>query len=422
MPSDRATTAEAIATMVDVGDGAYDLLITDGPSIIARLDQIAAAYAGQQGRIMASPNQSEQRRALVTSMNAYNTMMTTALLELAKSDGVDIDGDPTRAQFWRDLRDWMEDDNYYVTGRGWTRGSEPSITNLSVWRLTTDRNGEPIESGYPQVITTMVRAATGNQAAPSVRVYGEPAGLDAYELLGNGFSSDLTPVSPEANSSGNLLTNPSLRNDVTNGGDITALDGWTLSATDEWVSDTSTQLFREGTRAIKTTTEDAYIEQTVRNNINPDRPYLPVVAVYLDSVGSGDAITISWGGKSQTFDSVTNSAWVLLAPDRDQDLWLEQFDDASNGGRLRVTFEGSSGTCFLGWVGWVPMRRLGDYMWWAAALGDGSPLAGASGTTTDSLSAAATLNHILPMLYPNNPEAYLKTTSDTGSTQIDDLS
>jgi hypothetical protein len=422
MPSDRASLAEAIATLVDVGDATYDLINTDGPSVIARLDQIAAAYAGQDGQTMAAPNQSPVRLALRNQIASYRTMMTSALLELAKADGVDVEGTPSQPLWWHQIREWMEDDNYYATGRGWTRGSEPSVTNLNTYRLLTDQTGESVETGYPQVITTEVQRATGNQASPQVRIYGEPAGLDQFELLGNGFSNAIAPFGPGGNNSGNLLSNSSLVNDIANAGDIASADisSWTLNADDEWQADTA-KGFGNLTRCIGTDDQNAYIEQSVVSGLRRDVPYLPVVAVYLDSVGSGNAVTINWGGKSQTFSSVTNSQWVVLAPDRDGDLWLDQFDDATNGGRIRVTFAGSSGTLSVGWVGWVPMTRLGDFAWWACVLGDSNPLAGASATTTDSLSANATLNHVLPLLYPTNPNAYLRTSSDTGSTQIADL-
>jgi|GEM_PF-2775018 len=422
MPSDRATLSEALATLVDVGDGSLDLIKTDGPSIIAELDAIASAYAGQRGDKMAAPNQSTQRRALQTSVTGYREMMTIALNDLGKADTVDIPVDAPTGVYFRLLREWMEDADYYVTARGWTRGSEPTITGLSTYRLLTDERGEPIESGNPEVITTTVVKANGNAQTPQVTVSGEPKGLDVFELLGSGMDrAPLTPVSPDVVGD-NLLINPTLAHSFADAADVTALSGWTLSATDDFVSDTGV-LFRNLTTAIQTDTQDAYIEQFVTSNLNPDRPYLPIVAVYPSGAGSGGIVTINWGGKSQVFSSLSNNAWQLLAPDRDADLWPLQFDDATNGARLRVTFSGSAGgTLNIGFVAWVPMTRLPNGQWWLTALQNTTPVVGASGTTTDTLSAADTLNHYLPLLYPDEPEAYLRTTNGSGSTQIADLS
>jgi hypothetical protein len=422
MPSDRATTSEAIATVVDTGDAARDLLVTDGPSIIARLDQIAAAYNGQAGTLMASPVQSSTRRGIRDALRGYSVMMSTALADWGKSDGVDIVAEAPTAAYFARLREWMDDQNYYVTPRGWTRGSEPTITGLATYRLLVDELGENIESGNPEVITVKVVKASGNRQSPQVSVRGEPSGVDAFELLGSGMSArPLFPIAPDAGNTGNLIANSKLTHNFAENADVTALGSWVLSATDDWLGDT-TRLFRGLATSIKTTTQNAYIEQVVTANLDPTRPYLPVIAVYLDSVGSGNAVTVNWGGKSQTFSSVANDEWVLLAPDRDLDLWPRQFDDATNGGRLRVTFAGSSGTCYLGFVAWVPMTRLPTGQWMLTALQDTTPVIGASGTITDSLSAAATLNHILPVLFPDEPGAYLKSSSDSGSTKIDDLS
>lgn len=422
MPSDRPTTSEAIATVVDVGDSARDLLVTDGPSVIARLDQIAAAYAGQAGTLLDAPVQSSVRTNIRRAFRAYRPMMTAALAEWGKSDGVDVvPAAPSNAFFAR-LREWMEAQNYYVTARGWTRGSEPSITGLSVYRLLKDENGENIETGNPETITVEVVKANGNRQSPQVNVYGEPAGVDEFELLGSGLGAfSITPVAPGAAATGGLLANPSLAQSFADDADVSTLNGWTLSSATAWQSDTG-ETFRDLTTSIKTDDANAYIEQYVQTNLNPAQPYLPIVAVYLDSVGSGNAITINWGGKSQTFSNVTNSQWVLLAPDRDADLWPLQFDDATNGDRLRVTFVGSAGTCYIGFVAWVPFVQLPTGQWMLAALQDTTPVVGASGTIADSLSAAATLNHILPMLFPEVVGAYLKTSSDSGSTKIDDLS
>jgi len=422
MPSDRATLSEALATLVDVGDGTLDLIKTDGPSIIAKLDAIAAAYAGQRGDKMAAPNQSGQRLALRQAVRSYVEMMGIALNDLGKADTVDIPVDAPTGVYFRLLREWMSSANYYVTARGWTRGSEPSITGLSVYRLLTDRRGEPIESGNPEVITATVVKANGNAQTPLVEVSGEPAGLDAFELLGSGMDrAPLTPLSPDVVGD-NLLINPTLAHSFADAADVTALSGWTLNASDEWVSDTD-QLFRNLTTSIQTSTQNAYIEQFVTSSLNPDRPYLPVVAVRPSGAGSGGIVTINWGGKSQVFSSLTNNTWQLLAPDRDEDLWPLQFDDATNGARIRVTFSGSAGGSLnVAFVGWVPMTRLPNGQWWLTALQDTTPVVGASGTITDSLSAADTLNHYLPLLFPNEPEAYLKTTNDSGSTQIADLS
>ncbi len=426
--TDRASAAEAQGTVEDIANAVYDLVITDGPSQLTRLNTIDAGYAGQ-GTV---DNGLGVRRNLVASLGEYGSMMSQALIEWGKAEGVDALETSVSGELFVRLRQYLSDEGPYsggsvdkkVTARGFSRGSEAAPTGFKVYRLLVDEYGQTIDTGNPQVIT--LERVSGPAESPHVlNLRGEQEGLDAFELLGSGDDVNITAVNETTGTNtgagGNVLLNPRLNNlsSTTSITATTQISNWALNDAAEWDGDT-TNKFRTNLRSIKTSTDRAYFQQTITNGLDPRTPYLPVVWVYPEAgINSGDGIEIDWGGKSQAFAGLTGDAWNICVCDRDKDLFPVQFDDATNGARFRVTADlDNAGTLHFGAAFLVPGIRINGV--WYFVLSDSTDgVAGATATITDTITPAATINHVLPLLYPDEPEAYLPT---TGTNLISNLS
>jgi hypothetical protein len=136
---------------------------------------------------------------------------------------------------------------------------------------------------------------------------------------------------------GGLVLNSNLSGNANTTADaaVTSINNWTL--TDVSGSPTPTiekdagLVFRSNDFSISVTGSSTSwkISQNMPVDVFAD-PYSPVlmgVPFYLESGWSGD-ITLAWGSKSQAFTEadLTAGDWVWLFPDRDKDIFPNQFD------------------------------------------------------------------------------------------------
>lgn len=432
--STRASYTQAEATLIDVAEGAYDLLVNDGPSQIARLVAVAAAYNGQSnilGSLSSAGTRDDVYESLRTAFNNWRPKINTALFEAGKSAQVDTPFAARSAQWWQWLRDYLSDEGVfsggsvdrYVTPRGWTKGSEVTTGALRLYRCNVDARGQNIETGRPQVTTFRVRGTQRAQSAV-VDVLGEIAGDEPYEMLGTGANSSIRLLDAAATNYG-VTEDPYLANaDVTN--TTTGLN-WYFSGT--WsLNTTAAELYlgtirtqrRQTVQGVQASAANATVSRVCsipELEIADQVPMIPVVAIYPDGMGTG-TVTVTWGDKSQTFGSLTDTTVQLLIPDRDADLFPVNFDDAAAGRVISVQKDTAAGDLTVSGIFWIPMTFYNN-AYWLAVSGTTSPVDGDDQQITDSLSEAASLNTLLARMYPTNRFAYLPS---SGSNLIPNLS
>jgi hypothetical protein len=421
-----ASVSQAETTLSQVLAGAWDHLSTDGPSQNARI--AAVSYNGDdrafQGRL------SSIRQANVSLFNSWRPQAESALIEWATAAGPNFNGRQISQDMIRQLRRYLADEgefsggsiDKYVTPRGWTRGSFPSITGLKGYRLAVDEWGHVIDSGDPQnLYFQMANGISPSQF--SVLMTSDNQGLDVFARVGSSVNAEVEAIS-DRSQGGNLTVNPFIADGVTDGVlASTSVNGWTVGTAAHWTIDsTATQVYRARSKTIKTATNNATIFQQISREIPRGVPHMPVVICYPTGMASGDGITINWGGKSQAFVSLTQNAINILVPDRDLDLYPEQFDDATNGKRIMATVGRSSGTMHICGILWVPMVRVpNDPTWWAFLIDQTTPLVTADGTLQDTVNNAGRINWLLWELFRDSlgAEAYLP---NVGTNLITNLS
>ena len=416
-----ASAAQAEVTLLDAIEVVMDSLTTAFDTPITNIGSVESNYNGDYAEIITAAN-AQHRAALMSSIQNYKLALIQALKEYGEASGVDIPFDAASREWFVRFREYLQDDGAYtggsvdkdVTALGWTRGSEPSLTGFKIYRLTVDEYGQDIETGYGQTI--LLKSITGpGQDVKEVQIEGQDKAIDLYDEHTNGKGSGEvnTLRSVDENNKGDsVITNPTLFSSVADAATITALSGWTLSGT--WKNETGSPLLRDQDNVIYSTTDGDYIEQNASSEMNPRIPHIPVVWVYVDGINSGDGFVVNWGGKSQAFTGIADATWTALVPDRDLDLFPTQFDDATNGKRIRVTVDNdnAAGTFYIGAVHWVPMSRW-DATWYGVFTDTTNPIAGSVATIADSISFAGKIQECLRLMFyvlGGNEEAYLPTT------------
>lgn len=430
---DRPTAAQAQQSIEDIGNAFYDHLITDGPSQLDRITTIAGNDLSQQPQ----GDIGNQRNRLNSILQSYRVSMIRAFRDLAKADGVDIilPNGLTNPVF-RTIREWVGQfgrftggTKQHVTARGWTRGSEINANGVNLYRLNVDRDGVAIDTGSPQIIN-VVSGDSASRNIQRVRIFGEPTGLDPFELLGNSLDFNTPLINEESGVSsaagGQQMQNHRLGNqsdDTTAFAANTDVGGWTMDAFASWARDL-TNLLGTNLSSLRSTVDNAYFEQEITSReLDFYAPFLPFVWVYPTGVGAGEGVDILWGDQVQTFDVGTagNGMWNLLVPTRDNLLFAGNFGTSSTGQLLRIRNNiPAGGTLDYGMAGMVRGFRLNAA--WGFALSDGNNKAtkGQHQTTTDVLAAAATLNHVFAMMFPEFVEAYWSNDA-TASSLIADM-
>lgn len=427
----EATTAQAQATMVQACETYYDFLVTDGANVLTNI-----ANEGYNGDNLKGDGATRGaiRDSIKSVEEKIKARLKFTLEELAASADVDIPfsfGD----EFFRRLRRYYDDVEEYAGGsvdskvaaRGWTRGGEPTLTGVKVFRLNVDDHGQTIETGNPQDNVIQVISGPG-QSTRKVAFSSSAPGLDKWDLQGRGAYKEVSliddnNISATVDGLTQAVVDPLLAHGVDNGSAVTDADlaNWTLSGDTHFTSDTSIT-YRDAASSLSTTgvnADGAYVYQDVSTELDKRIAWLPVVAVYTDGINAADGFVIDWGGKSQAFTGLTDQTWEYLVPDRDVDLYPTQFDSATIGNRIKVTVDddNATGTYKIGAIFWIPMFRFNSTPW-ACVTDVTNPTTGTAVTVTDSLAVAGVINHSIATAFGNETnEAYLPT---SGTNTISD--
>ena len=411
------TTAQAEAAFVQIAETMHESWITNLVADLANLDTWYTAMAASDNQEATGRNYGRARDAMVRLIESYKDALLQSLDEWGASSGVSNPFPAGSREWFISMRQYLDDVGPHaggsvdkkVTALGWTRAAESHPTGFKCYRVTVDEYGQAIDTGFAG--TTTIESVTGpGRLIKSLRLTQEDAGRDLFSVLGMTDNVQKVmdiPSIDENNTAGVVNVNPNLNSTATDGSTLTTLTGWTLSGT--WLNETVTPLLRTQTNVIYSAVNDSYIEQNIAQEMRARTPYLACVWVYPTGMAVGDGVTINMGGKSQAYTGLTQDAWQLLVLDRDVDLYPNQFDDTTNGRRIRITNNRvTSGTLYVGAVYVVPFVRYNS-IWYRPITNTVNPIIGSKATVADTLSIASKNQNALRLLYllDGNEEAYL---------------
>lgn len=359
-------------------------------------------------------------------------------VEIAKViDSPNVDGDVIQSltgffEDWRDFQTDVADERVAV--RAITFGPEPAASTAGIYfRLTVEhREGDPIESGRHNQTKTIsiLRKSGAFQATVEIEGTDGPVDLLDYQAgsakqAGFGGTLETDMVSRGNPDLGGLVTNAMLigNSDTADNAVVTVITGWTLTKTaSPAVLIDRTNVFQLGNStssfSISLSGNDGEfkIVQNVPAQALADRlaPLLPVVALRLTASWTG-TITVTWGGVSQVFTQadLTLNDWVLIAPDRDLDLYPFNFDTASPQYTLNIVNGAAIGAdeLIIGAFFIVQMVRH-QGVWYAVLMDDVEPDLQDSVTFVDANSAAGPIQDTLGFTFDDELSGvgFLKTT------------
>lgn len=248
------------------------------------------------------------------------------------------------------LRDYMVANSKTIEERTMSYGTVTAggsnVGNGIAPCLTVDKFGNQLQSASADTLTlTCLRdgSSGGTKNAETFRAT-------------SGYDYNLANIDEEFQASydgNNLLSNPRFQSysgpAIAAGAPVAPnavgnFSSWTLSGTAPFLGqmDVFTRYEPGGatrTKAINFGNGNMYQELTeARKTIDPDVPLLPAALFYKVAGATGN-ITIAWGSKSQviTVASLTNTAWNWVYPDRDLDLWYDNWKQ--NASRITITVD-----------------------------------------------------------------------------------
>lgn len=274
---------------------------------------------------------------------------------------------------WRVYQDVTADEK--ITARAVTYAAEPSATaNGVIRRCTVDERGQKIESGRHDSGVTVEITQKPSHWTCNGSIYmaaeGPVDGLD-YTAASN-RSASISAIN-EVNTGG-LVTNSNLTGnaDTSDNAAVTAITGWTLSnesgTPTPKIEKTAGKIFRSNSYGISVSTSSTTwkIKQNMPSAVFAD-PYVPVlmgVPFYMNTGWTGN-ITLGWGSKTQVFTAadLTAGDWVWLFPDRDADIYPNQFDQDDPEWSVQIESTSANEIVIGGVYAAAPVRYEDVYYW-----------------------------------------------------------
>lgn len=270
-----------------------------------------------------------------------------------------------------------------VNSRNITRGSisagGSNVGSGTIYRLTVDRFGYPLEGDYAEKVQFICTADNQSGTLPGQEQFsgfGQPF-RDALSWYASNFGSGLTApgglVGVTGDTTVNLIQNPSFSASSGTGGTSDfVLTGWTRSSglAASMSLDTS-NYYRacslEGSTpaSLKLTASVTLTQQIAPNNTAGNlalTAYLNQIA-WNGSIGTwSGSFTVQVGSKSWSVSSGA-SGWQTLRPSLDKNLWLPNFDTAALA--VTITATVTSGYLLLDDFCWAPFTDIGGKLFWA---------------------------------------------------------
>lgn len=373
----------------------------DSPQVAAALSAIRASLAGslsgQSVRSVCDPLWQTYARVL----NIPYTDSATIIREIQKN---------------------FAENSKYIPTRSISFGSPAAggsnVGTGALYRLTTDRWGNDIETPYEEAKTFECVADEHSGATEHEELFrftGSAFGRDILDTTGTGQVVNFRALSARDS----ILLNPSFSS---YGGDSiaapTSITNWTIDSGANYALD-ETYYYRDyqgdtTPRSLKFT-ESTSISQNLnvrRSQLSADTPYRLQLA-YNRSQYSGDGtLTITFGNVSANVVLAAQSGWNILSLDLDSDAWFKNFNKED----LKVTIAlsgNTTGDVLIDDVLLVPFSNL-DGTWYCLVGGATPFLKDDVFTLTDSASEAI-LQDFINTYYGN----YLPASTSTNVTWSD---
>lgn len=326
-------------------------------------------------------------------------------------------------QFFRDFRyyeDNTADDKVGVRSVTYAANPAASATG-NFWRLTVGVNGagDKIESGRHATTQTL---KVESKPAPYRATYafqGTQGPKDALDYTAAPEADTLLQYNE--NDTGSAVTNPNMTGnaDLTDNAAVTVMTGWTLATAAGsptlLINKTAGELWRGRSYVFSIATASATktFTQSIPAGVLTDRyaPFLPCAPFYLKTGWAG-TITFTAGSKSQAFTEadLTNVTWVVLAMDRDADLYVQNFDQSVATWSLSIAM-GAGSAAELSFAGFwaLPGKKYNDIYYFA--FGDDSePTEGATVAWADTQTNAGEIQDTLDFAFQDEQiGAYMMT-------------
>lgn len=340
-------------------------------------------------------------------------------------------------QNWNEIYDSFIDRALYVTSRGITYDSSATASgtgNSTIYRMTEDHTGEPLEGGYYPCDTTIKCVIDeGDGAQPGAETYRIFA--DAmFDVLDQGLGGSRNPATNIiSQNQDNLLSDGSFgalgADDDMSGSNPTLGGSWVDSA--GVVSDTHYAIGSSSPAPYLASVEEVRgnysgrleikTARTIQQQINrPGQRFVPTpwaVRFYRPTATTAISITVHWGSKSQTYDQtdLTADTWVTITPDFDKDLYPYQWQDADMLFKIEISSI-TGGSIFVDNCVMAPMIPFNGVYHWILP-GTTQALAGASPRQfifEDTVSSDTVIQRLIGIGYGR----YLP--SNTATTEITD--
>lgn len=250
----------------------------------------------------------------------------------------------------------------------------------TIYRLTKDRFGNDIEACTAEIKKFEVKAdqhSGANIHEELFEVQGKPAEVFATLQDGSGILGRLNGKS--ARQTLTYLNNPSFDDDAANASP-TSISGWTPNSDvgNYEIVEGAGNYFRTmpgvsaaNSRGLKQTAADK-VTQTFKVSLNPGNPYFAGIRVKPASA-DGNAI-LRVGSNSKTV-AMTGSAWLDVILDRDENLWFDNFQEATLDVELEWT--GTTGSVIWDDLVFTPGDLVDGTWWW--------PLGGATNWSREEI-------------------------------------
>jgi len=204
---------------------------------------------------------------------------------------------------------------------------------------------------------------------------GQPVitGDNISKIVGTVGGSDSIAELQTVGTVSKVLKNGNFTSNNSSGTVTTMFPNWTLDSTTGVAVDTTTVHIADNNltpASVKISTATRSLTQTLPK-LDPNRPYLPIVA-YNRAAGSapaGTEIKVSWGSKTQTLTlgGAETGFDNYFVPDRDQDLWPDNFYEDQADFKVEIPTL-ASGYINISMFHLYPMTKV-DGTWWAIIPG-----------------------------------------------------
>jgi len=401
----------------DYGSSNTPNLLTMYDDLVTSLDgEFTPALAGIVKQRFLNPV------AQALSPQVLRELFRPGLLEILRATGnhtLTADAQVVDAEALRQIRQYMVDNDQWILSSGPTFDTSASGSTTgtgAVYRLTTDKDGMPLEcTGAESKALACVLDQNNPGGAKHAEVFefrfsdADPTGL---QWIGTGGTKRLASLNAK---SANLLVNPSFEQGaVSNNTALSTtgqLTGWDVTTASNLKTYSAAAYVYRGYQndtgvthyGVEFVASDTLIQVVKTENpgasFDERTPYRCQVAWQRKSSATG-TLTLHLGAVSKSVDvsTGTNDQWNILAIDLDEDAWFANFNENALDVKIDMATL-ATGTVVVDDVVLAPMTNL-DGTWWCV-VGGATPWKNGDTLTfaSDARGTATVLNYWLWRAY-----------------------